>query len=220
MSLGAIRLGVIERHTVVRAGLVALIERQPGWTVTLQCAGRRETIGHLGSSPLDIVVVGAHLADGHAIDLIRDLRALCPGTAILVFAPEADIDLALRSLRAGAHGFVTATIDASEISSAVRDILAGRVYFSSRVLDHLMGRPPRRHKGSDNTTDMDCLSDREFQVLEALGEGLPTAEVGRRLGVSVKTVGTYVERLKEKLGARSYRQLLRHAVALALKATR
>lgn len=215
---GSVRLGVIERHAVVRAGLVTLLEEQPRWTVTLQCAGRRETVGHLRSSPVDLVVVGTRLADGHTIDLIQDLRAFWPATAILVFAPEGDIDFALRTLRAGAHGFVTATMDGTEISSAARDVLAGRVYFSLRVLDRLRSNPPRRQKGGADANEIDCLSDREFQVLEALGEGLPTAEVGQRLGVSAKTVGTYVERLKEKLGVRSYRQLLRHAVALSLKA--
>ena len=116
-----------------------------------------------------------------------------------------------RSLRAGARGYVMKHETADSIVSAVREVVAGRVWVSPRVASTLLARTVGEAVSPAGPPEA-RLSDRELEVLALFGQGLTTKEVSDRLALSHKTIGTYRERLKEKLGLRNSTELLRHAV--------
>ncbi len=119
------------------------------------------------------------------------------------------------ALHAGSRGYVEKQEPTEEIMAAVREVLAGRRYVSSRIARRLeQAKLGRREAGDD--TALSRLSDRELEVFTLIGRGLGTREIAERLGLSVKTVETYREHLKEKLALGSGAELTRRAVAWVL----
>jgi DNA-binding NarL/FixJ family response regulator len=111
-------------------------------------------------------------------------------------------------MRADAAGYLTKESAGDELVAAIRSVIAGRRYVSARLADlmavHVAHSPSERAHGK--------LSDREYEILCAIGSGLTLAEIGRRLGLSIKTVSTYRSRLLDKLQLESTTQLVRYAL--------
>jgi DNA-binding NarL/FixJ family response regulator len=141
-------------------------------------------------------------------ELIEDLLVAEPALRILVYSSQPEQPWARRALRAGARGYVAKSCGLDEVRRALGRLAVGELHVSdavqrSLVSDYAAGRTGR--------SPLDELSDRELQVFRLLGTGLGSAEVAAELRLSMRTVGTYRERLKNKLGAQSARDLERCA---------
>src|SRR5690606_39197846 len=100
----------------------------------------------------------------------------------------------------------------AHLLTAVREVLAGRIYVSEAVKDRIMNRMVGGRSAQEAAFPIDTLSDRELEVFRAIGNGLRTQEVARSLSLSVKTIETYREHLKAKLNLRNSSELTRHAI--------
>jgi len=150
---------------------------------------------------LDLVLGGR---DG--IDLVRDLAIAAPNARILIYSSQSEWRFARRVLQAGAKGYVAKSEGLVVVEEAMQVLASGEAFLSAglqrRLLDDFLGT-----SGEQELSDADRLSDRELQILRMIGEGLATGEIGKALHLSVKTVGTYRERIKSKLAVTSSRAL-------------
>jgi len=151
------------------------------------------------------------LKDGNALEMIAPLRAEFPGARILVLSQFDETLHAEQALRAGASGYITKEEASREVLNAIRTVLRGEIHVSPRVaarlLHHFVGarpRPPAR--GGER------LSDRELHVLRLLGAGMSTREIAAELTLSIKTVETYRQNLKHKLGLGNSAELVNYAI--------
>lgn len=204
------RVLVIDDHPVVCAGLRLLLEGDASFAVCgeagdVAAAQRRLTELKPQFAVLDLVLGGR---DG--TESIEDLLVLDPTLRILVYSSQPEQPWARRAVRAGARGYVSKLCGLDEVRRALVTIARGDVHLSpavqrSLVNDYAAGRAGR--------SALELLSDRELQVFRLLGTGIGSAKIAEELRLSMRTVGTYRERLKNKLGAQTARELERSAEA-------
>jgi DNA-binding NarL/FixJ family response regulator len=202
------RVLVVDDHPVVCAGLRLLLEDDPAFTVCGEAGDVTLAQRQVAELKPHFVVLDLVLGGRDGAELIEDLLVLEPTVRILVYSSQPEQPWARRAIRAGARGYVGKTCGLDVVRRALEAVAAGEVYLSdaaqrSLVNDYAAGRVGR--------SPLDLLSTRELQVFRLLGTGLGSAAVAAELRVSMRTVGTYRERLKNKLGAQSARELERCA---------
>ncbi len=207
------RIMIVEDHPVFRMGLRELINQEEDLVV----CGEADDVGRAfdeipGLRP-DLVIVDISLKGRDGIDLVQDLRKHYKDLPTLVLSMHDESRFAERSLLAGAKGYIMKRETSSSIVEAIRCVLAGKIYLSEKIKGELLQRLAGRRQAHENPVDR--LTDRELQVFRLLGRGLSTNEIAKKLCLSVKTVGTYRERIKDKLGLRHASDLIWHAMLWA-----
>ena len=159
----------------------------------------------------DVMVVDLSLPRSSGLDLIKDMRTQFPAVRLLVLSMHDEASVAERAFRAGAHGYAVKRESGPQIIEGIRAVLEGKFYVSPSLTAQLAGRMFGAGARSGRRPE-EVLSDREMEVFRLRGTGCAAKEIADRLGVSVKTVGTYDARIKEKLGLDDAGELMREAV--------
>lgn len=195
---------------MVREGFVALVNREADLVVCGECEGASEALALIKSEKPDVVVIDLILKDGDGLELIKSLRAMNAHLAMLVVSMQDEEIYAERALRAGARGYMMKSSATDEFLDAIRTVLAGNFYISrkmnARILHEFVGEKP----GQD-TIGPNMLTDRELEIFQLIGAGLPTRDISCRLGISAKTVETHRENIKQKMGLKNATELVQTA---------
>jgi DNA-binding NarL/FixJ family response regulator len=161
-----------------------------------------------------VAVIDVALKAGNGIDLIKRLKARRPDVRTIVWSMYGEDLYAERALRAGAMGYITKEQATGKIIDAIRQVLDGKVYLSAPMTEKLLQRAVGPGAGR---SPIDRLSDRELDVFRLIGQGLKTQEIAERLHLSVKTVETYRDRIRQKLDLSDGAALARCAVQWTLE---
>ena len=199
-----IRVLVADDHKIVRDGLKQILAATEGVEVTGEASTGDEALALVKANEYDIAMVDMSMPGLAGIDLIKRLKAEKAKLRILVLSMHGEHQYAARALKAGASGYLTKDSAAEQLVAALRKIAAGGVHISDAAAVGLVG--------SAEKSPHETLSDREFEVLRLLVEGLGPTEIGERLHLSVKTVSTHKARILEKLGLGSTAELVRYAM--------
>ncbi len=202
---------LIDDHPFMRMGLAQLINQQPDMVVGGEAGDPAEAARVLDRDLPDLVLTDITMPGRSGLEFIKDLKATRPDLRILVVSMHDELIYAERVLRAGAQGYVMKEAGGEKLLAAIRQVLDGQIYVSSRmsarILESLSGRRPR---GSHSPIER--LSDREFEVFQMIGQGKSTREIADQLHLSPKTVDAHRAHIKEKLGLTDATALVRHAV--------
>lgn len=209
------RILLVDDHPTVREGLAARIAIEPDLEVCGESAAAGEALRLAEEEDPDLAIVDISLETGSGIDLIGRFTARTPPVPVLVFSMYSEELYAERAMRAGASGYVTKSSPTSTIVEAIRKIAAGGIFLSPEFSDRLLTRALRA--GSVQTSLVSELSDRELEVLNAIGHGAETREIADQLKLSISTVETYRKRIREKLELRTTTQLTRYATQWVLE---
>lgn len=210
MQNGPHRILIVDDHPIVREGLRALISQQPDLVVCGEAESVTEAMELVASSEPDIAVIDISLKGSDGLELIRRIKEQHGSVRMLVSSMHDESLYARRSLRAGALGFVSKENAALQIIDAIRRVLDGRIYLSEEMSEQLISRMLRPNEESGSPS-VESLSDREFEVFRWIGHGLTTREIAEQLNLSVKTVETYRQRIRLKLGLRNGAELAHRA---------
>ncbi len=205
------RILVVDDHPLLRFGVVQLINQQPDLAVCGEAAGQSEALRVFESTKPDLVLVDLSLKDGHGLDLVKTLQVADPPPKMLVMSVYDEAVYAERVLRAGAQGYISKSEAIDDIIEAIRRVLRNEIHLSPRMTARLL-RGLTGRTTSEGRSPQAVLSDRELQVFELLGCGLRSREISERLALSIKTVDTYREHIKEKLGLDDAAELVLHAI--------
>ena len=205
------RIFIVDDHTLVREWLANLLRQEPDFEVCGQADAAPAALAGMSATMPAIAIVDLSLKGGSGLDLIKDLRKLCPGTQVVVLSMHEEIYFIERAFRAGARGYVTKRDSTHRIVEAIRAVIAGQVYANADVLaqltERMIGHSPTKQPGS-----VELLSDREMEVFRRLGEGQGTRKIATEMGLSMKTVQAYSARIKDKLSLANVSELVREAV--------
>lgn len=204
------RILVVDDHPLVRVGLREIIKEEPDLTICAEAGSVRVGFDLARAQSPDLVLVDISLEDGSGIDLLKRLRVHDPHLKMLVCSMHDESLFAERAINAGARGYVSKHQVGEQFVCAIRQVLAGRIYLSDRMLERVMG-------GFDKNKDagpsgIEGLSDREIEVFSLIGQGLSTLKIAERLHLSIKTVETHREKIKRKLQLATGGELVREAV--------
>ncbi len=209
------RVLIVDDHPIVREGLAAVINRETDLEVCGQAGGLAQAMRLYQQERPDLVVADVSLEDGNGLELVKELVAQEPGIKVLVQSMHEESLYAERSLRAGARGYINKEEALAQIVNAIRQVLRGRVYLSSRMTDRLLHRSVRGFE--PERSPIESLSDRELEVFEQIGRGMTTRRIAQNLYLSPKTIETYRENIKTKLNLKNATELTQHAVQWVLE---
>ena len=208
------RILLIDDHPITRYGLTQLINHQPDLVVCGEAGSALQALGVVQSLQPDLVLVDLTLPGKSGLEFIKDMQALHPALAVLAVSMHDESVYAERVLRAGARGYIMKNEGGERLLEAIRQVLLGQVYISksmsATMLDVLTRRRP-----SPTDSRPGSLTDREFEIFQLIGQGLSTREIGLQLSLSVKTVETHRQHIKDKLNVRSGPKLIQEAVRWA-----
>ncbi len=206
-----IRLLLVDDHEAFRQPMAFMLSQEPGFTVVGQAGSLAEARRYLEG--VDVALVDLDLPDGDGVDLIRELRAVnTHGAALVLTASGSNADQA-RAVEGGASGILHKSSPITEIVDAMRRVSAGEPLFDpGEVINLLRTAARQREQDWGAKTALNRLTQRERQVLGALGEGLSDKQIGERLNVSTETVRTHMVNILAKLDVDSRLQALVFAV--------
>jgi DNA-binding NarL/FixJ family response regulator len=208
---GGHRILIVDDHPIFRHGLIQLIDQEDDLQVCGEAEDYHSAWKAINSLKPDMLIVDITLKDMSGIDLIKEVHKHHKGIPMLVISMHDESLYAERAFRAGAKGYIMKQEASDSVVQAIRQVLRGGFYASSRVTENILARFIEGPK-EPTESPLQALTDREIEVFTLIGEGLSISEIGHRLHLSVKTIGTYRERIKEKLKLRNSTELLRYAL--------
>ena len=203
-----IRVAIADDHPIVREGLRRIVSEDGGISVVGEASSAVELFRLLGSAPIDVVLLDVSMPGNTFVDTLKDLRRVHPSVKVLVISAHPEDQWAMRSLQAGAAGYLTKDHSPEQLVLAIRRVARGGKYVSETMAERLAGMVDSGRTRAPHET----LSDREFEVLRALGSGMMVKDVAAQLGLSAKTVSTYRTRLLEKMGLKTKADLVRYVL--------
>jgi DNA-binding NarL/FixJ family response regulator len=206
------RIFVVDDHPIVREGLASHLTREVGLEVCGNADEVSEALSLITSSQPDLVILDITLKNGSGLDLLKRLKAHHPTLRVLIWSAYPDNLYAERALRAGAMGYIHKGRPADEIITAIRTVLAGKIYLSDEESARMISRLVGGDHQSMQHSAIEALTDRELEVFEHLGHGQTTQQIAQKMHVSPKTVETYRARIKEKLKLHNAMELIQRAV--------
>ncbi|MFE8978719.1 response regulator [Streptomyces cyaneofuscatus] len=193
-----VKILLVEDHDMVAEAICLALERSPDLHIVGRAASVASALAETRRCEPDVVLMDRRLPDGDGVTAIADLLALAPGVRVLILAGEGSGSVAARVAETGGSGLILKARGLGELEDAVRRVAAGEVVFSEDFLGDVLGRLTGRTSGPGAN-----LTPREREALQLLGEGRTTAEISEQLGVALNTGRNHVQRVLEKLGARS-----------------
>jgi DNA-binding NarL/FixJ family response regulator len=201
----------VDDHAIVREGFAEVINANGGLEVCGEAGSAPEAMDAVKKLKPDAVIVDLSLHGGSGLDLIKNLKTLHPALPILVLSMHDESIYAERALRAGALGYVMKRQDSATLLRAIHDVLRGQVFLSQPMREQMLQKVVGGGVAAKATSTAH-LTDREIEVLQLIGEGRTTAQIARKLHLSVSTVETHRAHLKQKLNVRNAPELARAAV--------
>lgn len=203
------RIMIIDDHTIVRHGIAQLIMREPELKVVAEAGDAEETLRIIGDiDDLDLAIVDISMPGMSGIDLIKRMVEIRPHLPVLVMSMHDESLYSDRAYRAGAKGYVMKQDASDKLLQAIRKVLRGGVYVSDRMQTIML---QRYLNAGESVSFIDNLTDREFEILRLIGQGLSVQDIAKKLGRSAKTIEAHRANLREKLGIRKAAELTRFA---------
>jgi DNA-binding NarL/FixJ family response regulator len=202
-----IRILLVDDHPVARQGIRTVLTDRVKDAVVGEAADAVSALNQVRTAEWDLMIADISLQGMSGLELIKEVRRIRPTLPTLVLSMHPASQFARRALSAGAVGYLTKGSELEEFVNAIEHVRRGRRYISRDAADLLVRRSVNWEVAPHET-----LSDREYQVLRMLGSGKTISDIGRDLGLSVKTVSTYRARVLDKLGMRTNAELMRYAI--------
>lgn len=159
----------------------------------------------------NMVIIDISLKDDNGLDLVQTIKSEFSNIPTLVLSMYDESLYAERAFGAGASGYVMKQEAISSVVKAIREIREGNIYASDSIKKKVFRRLISHTETSDSSP-LAVLTNRELEVFRLIGQGLASKEISEQLHLSIKTVGTYRENLKEKLNLKHYTELVKYAV--------
>ncbi len=202
---------VVDDHPLVCQGLAQLIDQENDLAVCCQAPDAATALEAVERCSPDLIVVDISLKDISGLELTRVIKERFPDTSVLVLSMHDELLYAERALKAGAGGYIMKQEPPEMVLEAIRTVLDGDVFVSKSMASRLMKKAVHGTPGGESSV-VDSLSDREFEVFQLIGQGLGTRDIAGKLCVSVKTVESHQANMRQKLNIKTGRELARFAI--------
>ena len=210
--MGSIRILLADDHNILRDGMRLLLERQPGFAVVAEAADGHESVQQAAEHSPDVVVMDIGMPSMNGIEATRRIVEKNPSTGVVILSMHDDESYVIRSLKAGARGYLLKNSIKTELIAAIHAVAQGKSYFSPKISRMLQEDfiEVLRSKSAEDTYDL--LTDREREILQLVAEGKTNKEIANVLNLSLYTVDTHRTHILQKLNLHSVPELILYAV--------
>jgi DNA-binding NarL/FixJ family response regulator len=205
-----LRIVIVDDHAVVRRGVRALLESQPGWEVAGEAVTGREAVDLAKRLYPDIVVMDISLPELNGLDAARQILKDSPRTEVLILTMHHSEELVRDVLQAGARGYVLKSDADESLIAAVQSLRDHKPFLTSTVTEFVLD--DYVHRAEEDVVNAGTLTPREREIIQLLAEGKSNKETASALSVSVKTVEAHRANIMRKLRLRSISDLVRYAI--------
>ena len=208
--MSPLRIVIVDDHAVVRRGVRALLESQPGWEVAGEAVTGREAVDLAKRLCPDIVVMDLSLPELNGLDAARQILKDSPRTEVLVLTMHHSEELVRNVLQAGARGYVLKSDADESLIAAVESLRDHKPFLTSTVTEFVLD--DYVHRAEEDVVNAGTVTPREREIIQLLAEGKSNKETASALSVSVKTVEAHRANIMRKLRLRSVSDLVRYAI--------
>lgn len=211
---------LVDDHPILRKGVAEVIATEPDLEVCGEAGTLHDAYDAVNKLKPSLVIVDISLDGNNGIELMKELLYRWPDLYLLAYSMHDEAIYAERALRAGAKGYLMKQNTPELLIEAIRQVLKGKIYLSAAMSERLLGKLVGAGASERALqSPIEKLSDRELEVLQLIGKGMTTAQIAEKLSLSVKTIETYREHLKQKLNLTSGPELVRYAIEWSLANT-
>lgn len=202
---------IVDDHPIFTMGMAELVNQETDFTVCAVAediaSARKELVEH---QP-DMAIIDITLARDNGLDLVKEITSGPRPIPVLVLSMHDEAVWAERALRAGAKGYIMKKEASESVITALRSISTGKIHVSANMMSLLLDKL-HVNPSSQGAPTEELLTDRELEVFRLIGTGLSTREIASNMNLGVKTIGTYRDRIKQKLCIKNAAELTRRAV--------
>jgi DNA-binding NarL/FixJ family response regulator len=203
------RILIADDHTIVREGIKLLLTESYPLAEIVDVSDSVDLMKRVYKEKWDVIICDISMPPGDSgLEAIKQIKENSPKTPVIILSMHAPDQYAVRSIKAGAMGYLTKGAATFELVKAVNQVMLGKKYLSPDVADVLADAFENLH----NTRSVESLSDREFEVFKLLASGKSISDVAKQLILSTNTVSTFRSRIFEKMGFQNNLELIRYAV--------
>ena len=203
-----IRVFVIDDHAIVREGVKQILAETSDMICTGDADNGHEAIRLARKGEFDILLLDLSMPERGGIEILKQIRKEAPEIKVLVLSMHKEDQYAVRTLKAGASGYLNKQSAPDELVVAIREVLAGRKYISKELAQALAEQITGDHQAAPH----EILSDREYQTLTMIASGKCVSDIGKELNLSVKTISMYRSRLLQKMKLKNNAELMYYAM--------
>ena len=200
---------IVDDHPMFREGLASLVRMETDLAICGEASDASQALTAIERLKPDVALIDISLPGRSGLELVKDLRAARPATALLVISMHDETLYAERVLRAGGRGYIMKQEGPEKMRQAIRQVADGQIYLSTkmsvRILDAFAGQRRR------TSSPIGQLTDRELEILQLVGRGQDSHAIAKQLNLSFKTVDAHRGHIKEKLELRNHTELITFA---------
>ena len=208
-----IRIAIADDHALIRAGLKEILATRPNIHV-IEASNGLELIKKIKSLDIHIAIVDISMPGRNGLETLKEIRVTHPKLPILMLSVYPEDQYAIRSLKAGASGYLTKDSAPEMLLSAIDKLLRGEKFISPNLAHKLVDELDDKNK---DKLPHEQLSDREFEVLKQIGSGLSVSQIAEKLFLSPKTISTYRTRILHKTGLKNNADLIHYVIEYQLR---
>jgi DNA-binding NarL/FixJ family response regulator len=213
-AIAKIRLMLADDHKLFRAGIRALLERHVDIEIVAEAGDGREALRLVAAQRPDVVLMDLMMPNLNGLDAAARIVRAFSHTRVVILSMNADGDSVLKTLRAGAVGYLVKTADPPELELAIRAAARGEKFLSSAVSQHVVAACLKQVDREQ--TSLERLTPRQREVLQLVAEGHTTKEIAARLDLTAKTAESYRGELMNALDIHDVASLTRYAIRTGL----
>jgi len=207
-----IRLGIYDEHRILQEGLTILLQQNPEFGVVLKADQPEQLTESLKATRVHVLLINMHQCDNRIISLISQVSGCCPSTRVLVISTSNDEDTILKTIKAGAKGYLAKDTDPGSLTEAIYTLRNGHDYFSHSITMLLLNKYITRLKGGEDAPAIKTLSLRETEIMKMWGNGMTNKEIADRLFLSQRTVETHKNHIMQKLNLKTSVDMVKFAI--------
>ena len=213
-AMPKIRVLLADDHKLFRAGIRSLLQTLDDIEVVAEAGDGREALRLAAAHRPDVVLMDIMMPNLNGLDAAARIAHAYPHTRVIMLSMSADEDSVLKTLRAGAVGYLVKTADPAELELAIRAAMRGEKFLSSAVSEHVVSVCLNRL--DKEQTSLERLTPRQREVLQLVAEGHTTKDIAKRLEISTKTAEAYRGELMRALDIHDIASLTRYAIRAGL----
>lgn len=204
-----LKILIADDHAIVRRGIKDILAEE----FTTAEFGEADSAPHVldlaRKQKWDVLILDITLPGRSGLEVLKDIKHECPKLPVLILSMHSEDQFAIRTLRAGAAGYLTKENASEELVKAVEKVLGGGRYVSSAFAERLIATLATHSEKLLH----ESLSDREYQVMYMIASGKAAKEIATELSLSAKTISTYRARILEKMRMQNNAELIHYAIS-------